>query len=69
MAAHSLKDQIVELKRELRVRGRVFPDWVRAGRISQAEADRRTGRMEAALSSLYELQALKSRTLFDTDQP
>lgn len=61
----SLKAQIAELRRELTVRRRVFPQWVASGKLDQAEADRRCDRLEAAIASLYELQALRAPQLFD----
>src|SRR5690606_61685 len=54
-----IRDQIAELKREIRTRERVFPKWVADGRLDAAEAERRVTRMRAALESLYELDALK----------
>ena len=38
------------LERELRMRRRVYPRWVQAGKLSQAEADREITVMEAILA-------------------
>ena len=61
----TIKQQITELKREFHTRRRVFPKWVASGRLEQAEADRRCARLEAAIESLHELQALRAPSLFD----
>ena len=53
----TLDEQIAEVKRELRVRGRVFNGLVRTGRLDIGEAGRRTERMRAALETLEIVKA------------
>lgn len=49
------KDEIVaELRREIALRERVFPDWVAKGRLRQDVADRRIALMKAALALVEE---------------
>lgn len=38
------------IERELRMRRRVYPRWVQAGKLSQAEADREVAVMQAILA-------------------
>lgn len=48
----SLDDEIKAVKRELAMRERVYPGWVKAGRMRQAEADTEIRRMRAVLKRL-----------------
>lgn len=54
-----LIDQIREIERELAVRRKVFPNWIRDRKISQAEADRRIATLEAVLTTLKKLWELE----------
>jgi hypothetical protein len=49
LSSYPTKDIIAELRREVAVRRRVFPDWVHTGRLKQADADRHIELMEAAI--------------------
>lgn len=53
----SIDDQIKEVKRELGMRRSVYPRWVSDRRLSQTEADIRTGRLEAVLATLEKVKA------------
>ncbi len=56
---YSLQDQIREVGRELGMRRNVYPKWVAAGRMTQAQADKQLGAMDAAYATL---KALAERT-------
>lgn len=43
------EQKITELRREIATRKRVYPGWIRAGRIEQAAADHRVAVLEAIL--------------------
>ena len=43
---------IAEVERELRLRRRVYPQWVAAGKLSQQKADRQIAVMEAIAERL-----------------
>lgn len=47
-----LKDQIECVRRELGMRKRVYPRWIREGRMTHEEADHQMARMEAVLRTL-----------------
>ncbi len=47
-----MKELIEEARRELAMRRRFYPKWVRAGRIKQQDADRRIDLMEAIVRRL-----------------
>jgi hypothetical protein len=53
----TLAEQIAELRREIAVRQRVYPAWVRDGRLTQDKADRQLALLEAAAASLEGRQA------------
>lgn len=53
---YSLSEQVAELKRELAIRERVYPGWVKGGRLKQADSDRQMGRLTAALHTLMALE-------------
>lgn len=48
----SIADQIAELERELSLRQRVYPEFVRAKRLSQRNADLQIARLQAAIDTL-----------------
>lgn len=54
--AWTLEAQIACVERELKMRLRVYPRWVEAGRMTQAKADAEIGAMEAALGTLQSLR-------------
>jgi hypothetical protein len=53
--ARTLEAQITCVERELRMRVRVYPRWVEAGRMTQAKADAEISTMEAVLATLQGL--------------
>lgn len=52
----TLMDMIAEVRRELAMRGRVYPGWVRKGMITQTQADRQMDLMAAILGTLEDLR-------------
>ncbi|TDB64388.1 hypothetical protein [Arundinibacter roseus] len=48
----TLSEQIAEIKRELAMRKKVYPDWKRTGRIHPKEADHRIQVLEDLLERL-----------------
>lgn len=59
---YTLDEQIAELRREARLRPRVFDRWVAAGSLTRQQADERIGRLQAAIATLEGLRdAEKSR--------
>lgn len=54
-----LDEAIAEVERELELRRRVYPQWIRGGRISTIVADRQTERLGAARAFLIEFRRLK----------
>lgn len=47
-----IEEQIAEVEREIAMRRRVYPGWVRAGRMDADTADRRIAAMQAVLDTL-----------------
>lgn len=58
-----LEASIKELKRELTTRKRVYPDWIRFGKIDQKVADERTEILQWTIDHL-ESQIPKQAQLF-----
>lgn len=56
MAEPTIEDQMLCVAREIKMRRRVFPRWVEAKRMTQAQADREIETMEAVLRSLDKLK-------------
>lgn len=52
----SLDDQIAAVHREVKMRRRVYPNQVRLGKMTQAEADKELARMQAVLRTLEHLR-------------
>jgi hypothetical protein len=48
----TIPQQIAELRRELATRQRVYPDWVRGNKLSQATADHRTQAISDTIRTL-----------------
>ena len=51
-----LAEQIVEVERELALRGRVYPSLIAQGRLNPEFAARSSDRMQAVLETLQTLQ-------------
>lgn len=51
-----LDEQIAEVKRELALRDRVYPQMIATGRMTEEEAAGHKGRMQATLNTLLWLQ-------------
>lgn len=51
-ATFTLDEKIACVRREVEMRRRVYPNWVRSGRISQAHADHQIACMESVLADL-----------------
>jgi hypothetical protein len=52
----TLAEQIAEAQRELALRERVFPRWVKSGRLSMDEAYHQLAAMRAILRTLQRLE-------------
>jgi len=48
----TIDEQIECVKREISLRGRVYPRWVEQGRMKQEAADRELNRIKAVLRTL-----------------
>lgn len=55
-------ETLIELRRELHQRERVFPRWVADGRLTQADADKRFARLKRAIE-IVEAEIAKGRLL------
>lgn len=53
----SIQRQIACVEREIALRRRAYPRWVRAGRMTQRDADRELAEMESVLATLRGLKA------------
>lgn len=51
-ATVTLDQQIAEIKREIAIRKNVYPKWVSAGKMRQAEADHAIAALTAALHTV-----------------
>jgi hypothetical protein len=51
----TIQQQVACLEREVRMRERVYPRWVQAGKMTQPKADAETETMRAALETLRTL--------------
>ena len=66
----SLGEQIAEAQRELALREKCFPGWVKAGRLSMDEAYRRLAALRAILATLQRLEVEQSQlSLFAVPVP
>jgi len=54
----SINQQITELKRELKLRRRVYPRLVNNGQLTQGASDRQIDALEAALATLREIATM-----------
>lgn len=55
-----IREQIACVERELAMRRTVYPRRVASGHMTQTLADRETGRMEAVLRSLVDLEKIRT---------
>lgn len=46
------KEVLTELKRELTIRKRLYPEWEKSGKIHKAVADQRVAAMQQAIADL-----------------
>jgi hypothetical protein len=60
VSAFSLQRQIDCIASEIALRERVYPHWVRGGKMKQAQADDELGAMRAVLATLVGYQAAQS---------
>ena len=51
------EDEIVDLEREIKLRKRVYPRWVVAGRFTQEKADRQIALLESLLARVKTIGA------------
>jgi hypothetical protein len=59
----TIDQQITCIRRELALRLRVYPKWVEAGKMKQAEADKELAYMQAVHDTLTELKKKGETTL------
>lgn len=64
MSNCTVKEILAELKRELAMRHRVFPDWVHTGRLSQTDSDQRIELMAAAIELIEANNKPDQQSLF-----
>lgn len=64
MTTVALADQIACVRRELAMRQRVYPRWVSAGKMTQADSDREIQAMIAVLATLQGVQRQREPGLF-----
>ena len=62
----TLERQVAEVRRELGMRRRKYPEWVAAGRMTRGQAEERLEAMEAVLATLEDLR--KAQKLRDTPE-
>ena len=48
----TIDDEIAEVRREIQLRERVYPNWVHTGRLKQERADRQLEAMRAVMARL-----------------
>jgi hypothetical protein len=59
----SIEEAIAEIDRELKVRLRCYPNWIKDGRLNPVDAQDRLDRMSAALAFLKQESLKKVLTL------
>ena len=52
-----IEEQIAELDRELKLREKVYPRWITAGKLSKENADQQIARLTAARETLLTVDA------------
>lgn len=62
----TLEESISELQRELQIRTRCYPGWVRDGKLTRTDATDRAERLEAALGFLEASLAEHEQNKLDT---
>lgn len=65
----SLGQQITAVKREIALRERVYPQWVKSGRMKQHNAEIEIANMKAVLHTLMDLERSRAEAdaLFGED--
>ncbi len=63
----SIELQIACVKREIRLRERVYPRWIASGRMTQAKADHEIASMRAVLATC-ELEVAPALDLFSSKE-
>lgn len=56
----SLADQIACVEREIKMRERVYPNWVTRGTMTDANARKELARMQSVLETLQKLDGIES---------
>jgi len=56
----TLEDALMELRREVKMRMRVYPNWISSGRITKEAAERQNARLQKAIDLL---QGLRPKTI------
>ncbi len=59
----SIDEAIAELERELKVRKRCYPGWIKDGRLNEVDAEDRYDRLDTALTLLRQERQKKVLTL------
>lgn len=62
----TLERQIKAVKREIHMRERVYPGWVKSGRLKQHEADDELAAMQAVLATLTSLGDMRQAFMPET---
>ena len=57
------KQQIESVKREISLRGRLYPEWVKQGKMKQSQADYELNCMKAVLETLRAENTLEKDVL------
>ena len=66
----TLDEQIAEAQRELALREKCFPGWVKSGRLSMDEAYQRLAAMRAIVATLQRLEVEREQlSLFSLPTP
>lgn len=64
MSQFTTYEKLVELRRELSLRNRVYPEFVANGRLHKLDADRQVGILREVIADYEQLAALDEPELF-----
>jgi hypothetical protein len=59
----TLEQQVAAVAREIAMRRNVYPRWVAAGKMEQAEAEHQVAAMNAVIATLKDYQAMQPKVL------